>query len=202
MRDHRARDTVTRASLLIKIRDSGDRNAWQEFDRIYRPMLRRFALARGLDSADADDVTQQCMAAVHKHITSFKYDPTKGRFKSWLRTLANNRIRNLHRARRPQRAESEDFEQEQEREKAPDEVFEQLWLSAHLKYCLQQIRSEVGSVGFRAYKLYVIDEWPVTKVCKELDLTPGQVYKIKWRVTRRIREIMTEHLGSDELLET
>lgn len=202
MRNDRARDTVTRASLLIKIRDSGDSNAWQEFDRIYRPMLRRFALARGLGNADADDVTQQCMAAVHKHITSFQYDPTKGRFKSWLRTLANNRIRNLHRARRPQGAISEDFEQEQEREKAPDEVFEQLWMSAHLKYCLQQIRSEVGSVGFRAYKLYVIDEWPVTKVCKELDLTPGQLYKIKWRVTRRIREIMTEHLGSDELLET
>lgn len=193
---------MTRASLLIKIRDSGDDNAWQEFDRIYRPMLRRFALARGLGNADADDVTQQCMAAIHKHIATFQYDPTKGRFKSWLRTLANNRIRNLHRARRPQGANDEDFEQEQEREKAPDEVFEQLWLSAHLKYCLQQIRSEVGPVGFRAYKLYVIDEWPVTKVCKELDLTPGQLYKIKWRVTRRIREIMTEHLGSDELLDT
>ncbi len=201
MDDHRLRDSLTRASLLIQIRDPGNRSAWQEFDEIYRPMLKRVALARGLDAADADDITQQCMVAVHNHIKSFEYDPAKGRFKSWIRTLANNRIRNLRRVRRPYQPDDEDFDRTEGREQAPDAVFDRIWLETHLQFCFRKIESELGRPDFLAFKNYVIDEQPVTEVCRELGLTPGRLYKIEWRVTRRMRQIMEEHLGSAELLD-
>lgn len=200
MDDPRFRDSLTRASLLIQIRDPGNRSAWQEFDDIYRPMLKRLALARGLDAADADDITQQCMAAVHNHIKSFEYDPAKGRFKAWIRTLANNRIRNLRRGRRPYQAE-DDFDRTEGHEQAPDEVFDRIWMETHLQFCFRKIEAELGQADFLAFKRYVIDEKPVAEVCRELGFTPGRLYKIKWRVTRRMREIMKEHLGSDELLD-
>ena len=46
---------VTRASLLLRIRDPKDNAAWKEFDAIYRPMLQRFARTMGLGAADAED---------------------------------------------------------------------------------------------------------------------------------------------------
>ena len=201
MDGHRSRDSLTRASLLIQIRDPANRSAWQEFDDIYRPMLKRLALARGLDAADADDITQQCMAGVHDHINSFQYDPAKGRFKSWIRTLANNRIRNLRRGRRPSQPGDDGFDRTEGREEAPDEVFDRIWMETHLQFCFRKIESELGQADFLAFKRYVIDEQPVAEVCRESGLTPGRLYKIKWRVTRRMREIMKEHLGSDELLD-
>ena len=97
---------ITRASLLLRIKDRSDAQAWHEFDVLYRPMLNRFARSRGLNDADAEDVVQHCMMAVQKHIAHFEYDPTQGRFKGWLRTLVNNRIRNLLRDRKEALAES------------------------------------------------------------------------------------------------
>ncbi|MFQ5502175.1 MAG: RNA polymerase sigma factor [Phycisphaerae bacterium] len=86
---------TTRPSLLCRILDPAGDAAWRMLDEIYRPMLQRFAMSRGLQPVDAEEIAQQCMTSIHKHIESFRYDPEKGRFKAWLRTMANNRVRNL-----------------------------------------------------------------------------------------------------------
>ena len=70
---------TTRATLLERIRDRADGEAWRQFDAIYRPMLMRFGQGCGLDHAGAEDVTQHCMSAIHRHIDGFDYDPKKGR---------------------------------------------------------------------------------------------------------------------------
>ena len=114
---------TTRPSLLIRIRNRGDAAAWETFDRIYRPMLYRFAQSRRLGHEDAEDVVQHCMSAIQEHIGRLDYDPDKGRFKAWLRTMVDNRIRNLHRDRKDKQAESGDFRRLQEREAPPDEEF-------------------------------------------------------------------------------
>ncbi|MFQ5490031.1 MAG: RNA polymerase sigma factor [Phycisphaerae bacterium] len=101
---------TTRASLLLRVRDPKDATAWTEFDAIYRPLLVRFGQSNGLGEADVEDVAQHCMTAIHKRIASFDYDPEKGRFKGWLRTLVNNRIRDLHRRRQDEQARTGDFD--------------------------------------------------------------------------------------------
>jgi hypothetical protein len=54
----------TRASLLLRVRDSADREAWEEFVEIYGPVVHRLARNKGMQPADADDVTQQVLLAV------------------------------------------------------------------------------------------------------------------------------------------
>ena len=82
---------TTRPSLLIRIRNREDQAAWVTFDHIYRPMLYRFAQSRRLGHEDAEDVVQHCMSAIQEHIGRFDYDPDRGRFKAWLRTMVDNR---------------------------------------------------------------------------------------------------------------
>ena len=89
----------TRTSLLVRIKDPRDSQSWREFDSIYRPMLQRFARARGLDEAAADDVVQFCMANLAGKIKDFHYQPSKGHFRGWLSTMVENHIRTL--ARKP-----------------------------------------------------------------------------------------------------
>ena len=177
---------TTRPSLLLRIRDAADSEAWEVFDAIYRPMVRRFALAHGIGPADADDVVQQCLAAVAKHIPSFEYDPARGRFKGWLRTLVNNRVRNLFRDRRDRQADTHVFGREQQCEAPPEEVFERIWLEEHLWHCLRELESEVGKQTYLAYRRYVLDQRPIEEVCQELGLSRNNVYTIKWRLTERI----------------
>ncbi len=183
---------TTSGSLLGRIREPGDATAWREFDAIYRPMLYRFARACGLEDADAEDVVQNCMSAIQKYIGDFEYDPSKGRFKGWLRTMVKNRVRMMLRKRGDDRAETKDFERPQERERTPEETFDDLWMQEHLKHALDQLRQEVKEATFRAFQLYVFEEWPVEKVRKELDMSADQVYAIKYRLTNKLSAKMKD----------
>jgi RNA polymerase sigma factor (sigma-70 family) len=188
---------TTRPSLLIRIKDRRDSESWREFDAIYRPLLHRYARARGLDDAEAEDVTQHCLAAISGHISRFDYDPTKGRFKGWLKTLVNNRVRNLMRDRREQPAESQDFKRDQRREPLPEALFEELWMEEHLRHCLELVRGEVTEATYAAFQSHVIEERPVEEVCAALKMTANQLYKIKWRVTQKLEEKLKELLGDE-----
>lgn len=189
---------TTRGSLLQRIRDRGNSVAWREFDAIYRPLILRLGRARGLNDAEAEDVVQHCMLAIHRHIDGFEYDPRKGRFKGWLRTIVDNRVRNLSRDRHDQIAETRDFKRPQESEETPEETFERLWHQEHLDYCLNQIRGEVQESTFKAFELHVLEEWPVEKVAAELQMTNDQVYRIKWRVLQKLRAKMQELLEEED----
>ncbi|MFQ5430192.1 MAG: sigma-70 family RNA polymerase sigma factor [Phycisphaerae bacterium] len=189
---------TTRPSLLVRLKDNRDAVAWGEFDAIYRPMLHRFARRFGADAPEAEDIVQHCMTAVHEHISSFDYDPEKGRFKSWLRTLVNNRMRNLLRRRRERRAESGDLRELRSPDANPEEVFERIWMDEHLKHCLCLVSADVEERTFRAFQYYVIEERPIEEVCRELEMTPNQVHKSKYRLTKKLSEKMTELLGDQE----
>ena len=54
----------TRESLLLQVRDPENREAWDQFAQIYRPIIFRTALARGLQDADAHDLAQKVLIAV------------------------------------------------------------------------------------------------------------------------------------------
>lgn len=189
---------TTRASLLLRIRDRGDSAAWREFDAIYRPMLVRFGRASGLNHGEAEEVAQACMASVSEHADRFEYDPAKGRFKGWLRTIVNNQIRSIRRRRRPQQAETRDFAAAEGREASPDELFERVWLNEHLRYCLNLVRDEVQASSFKAFERYVLEKQPVETVSKELRMTAAQVYRIKWRLTQKLDEKMNHILNGAE----
>lgn len=173
---------------MVRIKDSGDSSAWTEFDAIYRPLLDRYARARGLTHADAEDVVQHCMSAIARHIKSFDYDPTTGRFKGWLKALANNRIRDLFRRKPHVDGYSAALDRSQHREPQPDDVFEKLWMEQHLKRALKLVRGEVEERSFQAYQLYVVEQRPAEKVCHQLDLNENQLYSIRWRINQKVRE--------------
>ncbi len=189
---------TTRPSLLLRVKDHRDQAAWYEFDTIYRPMLQRFAISRGLRQAEAEEIAQQCMTAVMKYIQGFEYDPKRGRFKGWLRTMVNNRIKNLFRDRREMQAESQDFKRVEESKDTPDELFDKVWRQEHLKHCLRLVRTEVEPSTFQAFVAYVMEEKPIDTVCAAFDMKPNQVHAIKSRMMKRIRAKMIDLLGEDQ----
>lgn len=186
---------TTRPSLLLRIRDRQDAAAWRTFDGIYRPMLHRYALACGLKDADAEDVVQHCMTAIQEKIGGFDYDPEKGRFKAWLRTIVQNRVRNLARDRHDVLDGDGQLARLESRDESPEDVFERLWMQEHLWHCLELVRQEVEQPTFRAFEMYVIEQRPIEEICRELGVRPNLVYTIKWRLTEKVAERMRELLG-------
>src|SRR5215467_13959206 len=91
---------LTRASLLVQLRDGTNHGAWQEFMKMYGPVVYGFARKRGLQDADAADLMQDVMRSVSTAIGRLDYDRSQGTFRGWLFTITRNRVFNFLSARR------------------------------------------------------------------------------------------------------
>ena len=90
--DHDASSLHTRPSLLVRIRDPRDAESWRWFVELYTPPVLRYCRLRGLQDADAADVTQEVMAQVARSMHSFRYSPARGRFRDWLGIITRRKV--------------------------------------------------------------------------------------------------------------
>ena len=185
-----ATNDETRPSLLLRVRNSDDEEAWSEFYELYAPLLYRFARAKGLNHNDAEEIRSQCCEAIVRQIPTFEYSKQKGGFKNWLRTLVSRRVIDRLRKRREQQLESADLRRLPDNDDSPDEVWERQWREQHLRYCVQSLRDSVTEDTWETFRLLVEEGLPVTEVCDRLNASPNQVYKARARMLALIREKM------------
>src|SRR5689334_15590613 len=86
---------TTRASLLVRLRDPGDGDAWRQFVQVYGPVVYGFARRRGLQDADAADLMQEVLRGLMTSARRLDYDPKRGSFRGWLFTVTRNRLIDL-----------------------------------------------------------------------------------------------------------
>jgi RNA polymerase sigma factor (sigma-70 family) len=86
---------ITRQTLLMKIRDRHDEHAWDEFVDFYRPYVYRVIQNLGANAADCEDIVQEVMLIAWQKLPDFEYDSSKGRFRSWLVTIARRTTRDF-----------------------------------------------------------------------------------------------------------
>lgn len=181
---------TTRASLLIRVKDPRDTQAWSEFYELYGPLLYRFARAKGLGHDDAEDVRSTCYEQIVRQICHFDYDKQKGGFKAWLRTLVCRRVIDLLRKHRVPIAESHDLKTAHNPDLAPDQLWEQHWKQQHLRYVVDRVRQDVSAQTFSAFQALMEEGATVSEVCSRLGMNANQVYKAKSRVLELVRERM------------
>ena len=85
----------TRDSLLSRLKDWEDGESWREFFRTYWKLIYATARRAGLDDAEAQEAVQETIIKVCQHMPGFRYDRTRGSFKSWLLQMTHWRIKNL-----------------------------------------------------------------------------------------------------------
>lgn len=195
----------TRNSLLVRLRDPLDGEAWERFVRIYLPPVFRMARRYGLQEADAADAAQTVITEVHQRIGTFKYDPEKGSFRGWLKSVARSRICDLldRKGRQPQGTGGTDAALRIENLPAtnPEDAWEQDYRRSLFEAALGQVRQEVQEKTFEAFRRQALAGETPVDVARELEMTVGAVYIAKSRLTARLREIVIawEHEEQDHV---
>jgi RNA polymerase sigma factor (sigma-70 family) len=91
----------TRHSLIARLHEPRDEHAWHEFVAIYQPLIYRLIRGRGLQDADAQELTQDALVAVAGAIERGTPDFQGGSFRGWLSRIARNMMINYLTRRRP-----------------------------------------------------------------------------------------------------
>src|SRR5579863_9985270 len=86
---------LTRMTLLTRIKDESDVDAWREFVRLYGPVVYGFARKRGLGDAEAADLMQEVLRSVAHNAETLEYDPERRTSNGWLFTVTLDKICNL-----------------------------------------------------------------------------------------------------------
>ena len=87
--------TYTSVTLLLRLRDLNDKEAWDDFVQRYVPKIYAWCRRYGMQEADASDITQEVLGKCVSVLRRFEYDPSRGSFRGWLKTVTNNTLRDF-----------------------------------------------------------------------------------------------------------
>ena len=182
----------TRQSLIQRIKNVDDSAAWLEFASIYRPAVLRFALRRGMQSADAEDVTQRVFVSVTRAMQDWEASERRGSFRAWLLTVTKNAVINAV-TRQPKAKASGGTDAMQQLQQQADEVTltEELdweYRRAEFRRAANEVQSEFEPGTWQAFWLTAVEEQSIADVAKELNKSVGSVYAARSRVMKRIQE--------------
>ncbi|HEV3117540.1 MAG TPA: sigma-70 family RNA polymerase sigma factor [Gemmataceae bacterium] len=191
----------TRASLIVRLRDRADQEAWGEFVEVYRPVVYRLACRKGLQHADAEDLAQQVLSAVAAAVDRWEPDESRGRFRAWLHRIAQNLIINTLTRRAPDRASGNaaqhDMLSQQEAREGPDsELLRIEYRREIFNWAARQIKAEFQTETWDAFWQTAVEERPVPEVARLLGKKPGAIYAARGRVMRRLKEKILEWEGA------
>lgn len=196
--------STTHATLLNRLRDATDHVAWEEFLRLYGPAMYAYARYAGGSDATAQEVVQEAMLTIFQRRDLFRYDPARGRFRDWLRTVVRNKLQE-YRRRPAQRLRGEggptlpEFSEPVAAEKAPDAQWEEMFEQALLAGLLEVLRQEMNPRSFQAFELLALHELPGDQVAEITGLSRNAVYLARRRAVQRLQELGESYRDQGEL---
>ncbi len=187
-----ASPSVTRASLLLRIRDPRDKLAWGAFVELYAPLVHAYGLHHGLQDADAADLVQDVLRQVSRSVPKFEYDRSRGSFRGWLFTVTRNELRKaVGRQGRQPRGSGDSQVQGLLAEHADgreDDTWDREYQRRLFDWAAERVKAEFRDNSWRAFWLSVVEGREIDAVAAELKMSVGAIYVARSRVTARIRQ--------------
>jgi RNA polymerase sigma-70 factor (ECF subfamily) len=190
----------TRHSLLKRLKSCDDHESWQDFFNTYWKLIYTVAIKTGLTDTESQDVVQETVIAVAKHMPAFHYNPDHGTFKSWLLHTTRWKVTDQFRKRIPSAHDLEHPGSSADTSTSPldlvpdpksiihESLWNQEWKQNLFETALARVKQIVDGKQYQMFDLYAVKNWPVKKVAATLAVHPARVYLAKHRVSALIRK--------------
>jgi len=191
---------TTQPTLLIRLGDCQDRVAWHEFCHRYGDLIRNFARHQNLQPADCDDVLQDVLMALTTALPRFRYDRSRGKFRSYLKTVALNAI--FARSKNRKREVALDDVKSTSSglvvgNHAVEHIWDLQWRQYHLRHAMRRIDVEFNEADRTAFTHYAIDGISAKDTAESLGLSMDQVYQAKSRILKRLSEVIEQQVHEE-----
>ncbi|MFI5378967.1 MAG: RNA polymerase sigma factor, partial [Tepidisphaerales bacterium] len=153
--------------------------AWDRFHPWCDGLIRRYAAACRLRGADVDDCAQEVWVDLMQSLRSFRLDPARGSFNSWLYRIVHSKAVDMQRrqARRPAASLSEDVSQVVGVvADGPAAHSERREDCAVVRGALAELKRDASDVSYQVLHLRQLEGRSVHEVADVLGLTAEQVW--------------------------
>lgn len=186
----------TRSSLLLRVKNvAGDERAWEEFMELYRPVIMRMARTRGLQEADAQDLTQQVFLSVYQAIERWTPQSGETRFRNWLSKITRNAILKAL-SRVPHDlpvggSHANDLLGQlvspapQLQQQLDEEVQKEIYHRA-----AEIVQQEVNDRSWQVFQWTAVEDTSIEEAAQRLNQSVGSIYAMRSRVMRRLRDVV------------
>ncbi len=184
----------TSVGLLEQMRLGSDGQTWEQFVRLYGPMLYGWLRRSGLHHQDADDLVQEVLAVVARELPNFRHNQQRGAFRRWLRNILVNRLRQFRRARRSAVPGNSDLldhlaGQLTDSHCGLTRMFD-LEHDMHIIHrTLDLIEPEFRPKTWLAFRRVMLENADPEQVAADSGISVESLYSIKSRIMKRLREV-------------
>jgi RNA polymerase sigma-70 factor (ECF subfamily) len=184
----------TRQSLLFRAQ-TGDEDAWKDLTALYRPLIIGWLNRQGVPAGDLDDLTQEVLLSVVKHLPGFRHSGQRGAFRAWLRTIICSRTadywRGAETGRQAQGGSGATAALQQIAD--PDSDLNRQWDEEHDRFVLDcvldLVNEEFEPTTVKAFRRLALDGASGNEAADDLGMSVAAVYVAKSRVLQRIRQL-------------
>lgn len=190
-----------------------DHDAWRAFHDRYGDLIRGFGRLRGVHAADGDDLVQEVMVSLARVMRNgFVYDPSKGTFRSYLKTTVLHTIARKAR-QNPGTSRLEDYDavvaapssgggaigrgrsgEGRIEDEASEEAWEQQWRQHHTRLAMKTIESEFNATDLEAFQRYALMQHDAATVARDLRVSVESVYQAKSRIVKRLIKLIAQQV--------
>jgi RNA polymerase sigma factor (sigma-70 family) len=194
-----AASLTTRATWLNDLMSGRNPAAWQEFYERYAEFICRIARGCHVQPAECEDVVHEVFLALQAMEGRFQYDPSKGRFRSYLKKTVRRTIARISRQKAVPRPLQEDEHPDGPRSIDPafERLWEEEWRQYHVRRGLRTIASEYGRTSVAAFERYVVKGQSPEEVAAALGISTNQVYQVKSRILRRLMQLIEQQVAQE-----
>lgn len=186
----------TNLSLIDRLQDAANEDGWREFLQIYQPVVYRMARHRGLQDADALDVTQQVFTSISRAIDRWKPEEDGPPFRAWLTTIASNAIKtSLSRQPRDRATGSTSIVELLDQESAHEDISEEMQNEARrevVRWAAGQVRKEFQEQTWTIFWQTAMEDVSVAEMAKKTGRSAGAIYVARHRVLARLKQKIAE----------
>lgn len=180
----------TQSLLLANIRSLENREAWEDFVLLYRPVIYRMARRRGMQDSDAQDLSQDVLLRIARSFENWESQPGV-RFRHWLRKVAANTI--LTALAKSYRQPAVGSMADQVLADTPETIAATQELQNE---CLREryqraatiVKSDVSPTTWQAFEATVVQGLSCERAAEVLGKSIGTIYASRSRILKRLQK--------------
>lgn len=173
----------TRQTLLFKIRNQYDEQAWDEFVDIYKPFIASLIIK--MNVIDVDDMLQDTLIKCWQTLPDFEYKPDQGQFKSWLARMVYFNVISKNRVMKRRKELIEEYVQKDRVPSEIEEIADVEWKDFISQKAWDKVSLELSGGMKDVYEL-VLRNKEIAEIAKLLEMKENTVYRYRQRVEEKL----------------